>query len=259
MTGKPLDHAKALYVEGILQGNIDEALEAHVTERYTQHSTGVRSGKEGFKEFFEEFLERNPVRDITIIRTIEDGENCFIHAYQDINDGAYKYITMDMFDTDENGMITEHWDVIELFTPIEDMKSGNDMVNGPTDVQDEDKTAENKKLVKSFVKTVLCEKKFDRTSEFVSEDFVEHSNLGVSNGSAGMEEALNSGQLPYCEMMFKLIGQGNLVVTLCKKIKDGAEFAAFDLYRVADGLIAERWGASEPIGPKEEWVNPGKF
>ena len=51
--GKKLENAKALYYEGIRDGNVREAVTKYTGERYTQHSTGVRDGIEGFVEFFE--------------------------------------------------------------------------------------------------------------------------------------------------------------------------------------------------------------
>ena len=84
MTAK-LDNAIALYMDGIRDGNAREAVTKYTGDRYTQHSTGVRDGVEGFVEFFEPFLERNPVRDIQIIRSFEDGQYVFLQAYQNLS------------------------------------------------------------------------------------------------------------------------------------------------------------------------------
>ena len=46
-----ISNAKGLYLEGIRDGNMVEALDKYTGERYTQHSTGVRDGKDGFIEF----------------------------------------------------------------------------------------------------------------------------------------------------------------------------------------------------------------
>ena len=86
MTAK-LDNAIALYMDGIRDGNAREAVTKYTGDRYTQHSTGVRDGVEGFVEFFEPFLERNPVRDIQIIRSFEDGQYVFLQAYQNLGNG----------------------------------------------------------------------------------------------------------------------------------------------------------------------------
>ncbi|MBT8203232.1 MAG: hypothetical protein KJO87_08005, partial [Acidimicrobiia bacterium] len=84
---RKIENATALYLEGIRDGNAREAVTKYTGDRYTQHSTGVRDGIEGFVEFFEDFIERNPVRDIEIKRTLEDGRYLFVHAYQSLNNG----------------------------------------------------------------------------------------------------------------------------------------------------------------------------
>jgi len=108
-----LANATALYLEGIRDGRIREAVEAYTGDRYTQHSTGVRDGVEGFVEFFEPFIVRNPVREIEVVRSIVDGSFVFVHVFQDIDNGEAKWVTTDMFDTDEDDKIVEHWDNME--------------------------------------------------------------------------------------------------------------------------------------------------
>ena len=71
-------------MEGIRDGNYEEAANKYTGAQYTQHSTEV---KEGFIEFFSEFTKRNPVRDIQIVRSLVDGQYVFLHAYQNIGNG----------------------------------------------------------------------------------------------------------------------------------------------------------------------------
>ncbi|MGH9896232.1 MAG: nuclear transport factor 2 family protein, partial [bacterium] len=97
--GRKLDNAVGLYLDGIRDGNVREAVRKYTGERSTQHSTGVRDGAEGFIEFFEPFLERNPDRDIRIVRAFEDGRHVFVQAYQSLNGGQSKWVTTDLFDT----------------------------------------------------------------------------------------------------------------------------------------------------------------
>ena len=86
MTRK-LDNAHGLYLTGIRDGQPREAVSRFTGGRYTQHSTGVADGQEGFVAFFEPFLERCPKRDIQILRSIEDGRYCFVHAIQVLDGG----------------------------------------------------------------------------------------------------------------------------------------------------------------------------
>jgi len=47
---------------------------------------------------------RNPIRDIQVVRAIEDGQFVFVHVYQSLNSGEAKWVTADLFDTDEDGL-----------------------------------------------------------------------------------------------------------------------------------------------------------
>lgn len=118
-------NARNLYLKGILGGRPREAVEKYTGDRYTQHSTGVRDGREGFIEFFDDFLARHPDRDIRIVRAFEDGNSVFVHAHQLLDGGATQWFTADLFDTDDDGRIVKHWDVMEpIPTPEAAKNSG---------------------------------------------------------------------------------------------------------------------------------------
>ncbi len=44
----------------------------------------------------------------------------FLHVYQDIDHGTAKWVTTDMFDTDANDKLVEHWDNMEAISPREE-------------------------------------------------------------------------------------------------------------------------------------------
>lgn len=255
MTAK-LDNALGLYMRGIRDGEPRAALEAHTGHRYTQHSTGVGDGREGFIAFFERFLARNPKRDIRVLRAIEDGRNVFCHVFQSLNDGESRWVTMDMFDTDADDRIIEHWDVISAYAP--ETASGADMIDGPSEPGDPGAAAANKETVLEYVKQVRQGGHLDRLENFVADDLIQR-HPEIAAGGAGLRDHLASGADGAYEMLFKLLGQGDLVVTYGKRHKDGADFADFDLYRLAGGLIVEQWTCSEQILDRSQWGNSGKF
>lgn len=254
-----IDNAKGLYLDGIRDGRPREAVAKYTGDRYTQHSTGVGDGQEGFIAFFEPFVERNPVRDIQIVRALEDGPHVFLHAYQSLNDGEYEWITTDFFDTDADGRIVEHWDVIAPYasrTP-----SGHTSIDGPTEVEDLDRTEANKTVVRALITEALMDagdpSAFDR---YISADtYVQHS-AEVEDGLAPFKSLMLDPARPlvYDEIVL-LVGQGNFVATLCRTRWDGAEQAQVDLFRLEDGLIVEHWDNAEPVPPRDEWANSGKF
>ncbi|MBT8468364.1 MAG: nuclear transport factor 2 family protein [Deltaproteobacteria bacterium] len=248
-------------MEGIRDGQMQAALDAHVGARYTQHSTGVADGKEGFMAFFAPFLERNPVRDIRVLRAIEDGPYVFLHAYQSLNDGKAKWVTADMFDTDEDDRVIEHWDVIQEF--VEETASGRSMVDGPTEVQDLDETEANKAIVRRFASEVLQAGQIDKVTDFISVTQYDQHNPNVEDGLEGfgkfLQELSASGQsMEYVEV-HRLIGQGNFVVLYSRVQLGGEDYAVFDVFRLEGGKIVEHWDVQEKISPKEMWNNSGKF
>ncbi|MGH1464804.1 MAG: nuclear transport factor 2 family protein [Cognatishimia sp.] len=253
--GKGIESVKAAYLEGIAGGNARESVTKYSGHRYTQHSTGVGDGVEGFLSFFEPFLERNPKREIQIVRIFEDEQWVFCSAFQSLNDGEAKWVTMDLFYTDENGLLLEHWDTI---APYRETMSGQDMVGGATEVDLTADTKANKALVLEFTKQVYQEGNPEKASDFVTSDLVQHAPT-IGAGLDGLKSWLKSEEAGRYEMLFQLIGQGDFVMTYGKRFAQGKEHAVFDLYRVADGKITEHWANAEEIQPREFWGNSGKF
>ena len=244
-----LANATNLYMEGIRDGNAKEAVTKYTGRRYTQHSTGVRNGIEGFVEFFEPFLVRCPVRDIRIVRSIVDGQYVFMQVFQDINNGEAKWVTTDMFDTDSNDKIIEHWDVISAYQVVND--SSTDQISGETEITDLEATEDNKERVREFLCDVMVLGQHEkRDAFFVDTQLVTHAAPDVGS--------LDSYYGTY-DQVFKIIGQGNFVVAYSRVIASGQEIARFDIFRLEQGKIIELWVNQEPVPPKQEWVNGGKF
>lgn len=256
-----LQNARNLYLEGIRDGNAREAVTKYTGARYTQHSTAVRDGVEGFVEFFEPFIQRNPHRDIQLIRGLVDGNHLFIHAYQNINNGEAEWITTDFFDTDENDKIIEHWDVIAPYcasTP-----SGHTSIDGPTEVTDREHTEANKKLVRDLLTNALMKggdpSKLD---QYIStEKYIQH-NREVPDGLEHFQKLASAPNRPLnYEEIVLMVGEGNFVATLCKaNWNDGKinqDYAQVDLFRIENGKVVEHWDNVEPV--PENDVNSGKF
>ena len=223
-TTQKIHHATGLYLEGIRDGNIWEALNAHTGARYTQHSTGVADGQQGFADFVGPFLERNPIRDIQVVRAIEDGPYVFVHVYQSLNHGESQWVTADLFDTDDQDRVIEHWDVIQAYAT--ETVSGRTMVDGPTEVEDLDQTEANKAVIAAFCEAVLVGGDYDRVTEFISTEEYRQHNPAVADGLDGFgafaaDLAAQGLSMRYWKV-HKLIGQGNFVVTL-RPYADGAK------------------------------------
>ena len=251
----------ALYMEGIRDGNAREAVEAYTGDRYTQHSTGVRDGVEGFVEFFEGFVKRNPKRDIEIVRTISDGSYVFVHAVQYLNDGESKWTTMDLFDFDGNNRLVEHWDTIAAVAPPN--ASGHTQIDGSTEISDVELTESNKQVVRRLLAEAFAKEPSAPVAEFISaEKYIQHNPM-VGDGLAALEAMIEEGQRTGRKLHYKkvhrLLGQGNFVVALSHQVLGEVDYAAFDIFRLEDGLIVEHWDNVEPLPIGDQLVNSGKF
>ena len=250
------ENAIDLYMSAIRDGDARAALDRTTGARYTQHSTGVKDGKEGFLEFFEPFLERNPVRDMKIVRCLQDGPYVFVHCYQNLNNGEAQWVTMDFFDSDEDGKIVEHWDCIEAFTASN--PSGRSSVDGPVEITDLELTTGNKAHVQEFIQTCLVNGEADKAAEFVNGYIQHHAHLG--DGIDGLVGLVNSKDiaLKYLETPL-VVAEGNFVATLSRVRFNGNELCVADLFRLEGGKIVEHWDVIEPVPPQAEWANSGKF
>lgn len=259
--GLRLDNAKALYLEAIRDGNYVEAVEKYAGSRYTQHSTLVRDGREGFIEFFADFVERNPIRDIEIVRGFEDGQYVFLHVVQSLNNGESRYVTADIFDTDDDAKMIEHWDIIAEMA--DETLSGHSQVDGPTEPTDLDKTEQNKAFVRSFLDDVLIGGDYDRLPEYISSDAYVQHNPDIADGLDGLgtfvAELAEEGKAMVYVEVHNVIGSGNFVAALSKVNLGDTAMAVIDLFRIESGKIVEHWDVIEPIPPQDTWVNSGKF
>lgn len=256
-----LEHARRLYLDGIRDGDVRNAVETHTGDRYTQHSTGVRDGVEGFVEFFEPFVERNTVRDIELVRCFVDGRFVFIQAAQDINNGEARWVTTDLFDTDGNGKIVEHWDVIHEMGGVN--PGGHTQVDGAVEITDLHLTEANKEHVRRFITEAFCETPTAPMTDFISaETYINHNPDAPDGLDALLEMDRSSreqGQTLYYKELHRVIGQGNFVVAFAHQVWNNISYAAFDIFRMENGLIVEHWDNVEVLPDPDTLVNSGKF
>lgn len=252
-----LDNAIGLYMDGIRDGHPREAVTKYTGARYTQHSTGVPDGADGFVAFFQDFLRRNPERDIRIVRGWQDGRHVFLQAFQSLNGGAVTWVTTDFFDSDEEGRIIEHWDVIGPYVP--ETPSGRSNIDGPTEPSDLDKTEENKALVRAMIEHCLMWGGHgDRVADFISADTYIQHNPDVADGLESFAALCQDPNRPlnYDEIVL-CVGSGSFVATLCKADWQGRKYAQVDIFRIEQGRIVEHWDNVEEV--PENPVNSGKF
>jgi predicted SnoaL-like aldol condensation-catalyzing enzyme len=126
--------------------------------------------------------------------------------------------------------------------------------------------AANKRLVYDMYRIVLQAGLWRRAGEFICDDYVQH-NPNAGQGLAGVQDYIRKTrperpiqdrlELP----LIDLIAEGDRVVTAFvrpEKDAGGQTYYStwFDLYRIADGKIAEHWDpmlkSERPIDPNDK-------
>lgn len=224
---------------------------------YIQHNLGVADGLAGFGAV----LHNAPPDGfkVNVVRVFEDGDFVFTHSEYDFFGPKAGF---DVFRF-EDGQIVEHWDNLAPIQPQN--PSGRTQFDGPTEVEDLDRTEANKTLVRSFVETVLIGGDTSDLTAFINPDVYHQHNTAIADGLDGLGAALQyfaeNGLVMELDRVHRVLGEGNFVLTMSEgRFGAGEHTAFYDLFRVADDRIVEHWDVIETIPPESEWKNTnGKF
>ena len=97
-------------------------LNKYMREDYRQHSLGVKDGRDGFREFAVGFFAQKP--HMHVFRMAEDGDMVFVFfkcTFGDNEETAAK--VCDIYRLEE-GLLVEHWDVVQSIVPNDPCASG---------------------------------------------------------------------------------------------------------------------------------------
>jgi predicted SnoaL-like aldol condensation-catalyzing enzyme len=142
-----------------------------------------------------------------------------------------------------DGKIAEHWDALMPLFP--QTASGRTQTDGPTAVREPGATAASKALIERFFATVVLGGDFARMPEFFAGDtYAQHNPLvrdGVSGARADLGRLHSEGQGLVIAQCHRMIAEGEFVLTQSAGSAAGQPAAFYDLWRIADGKIAEHW------------------
>ena len=164
------------------------AVDRYFGDPFKQHDPDLADGLAGMKSFAAE-IASSPAADITIYRTLVDGDFVLLHSrYQGVGRHA-SAIAFDLFRF-EKGKIVEHWGGQEAEAPPN--RSGRTQVDGPTEVLDREKTEENRTLVRTYRETVMVSLRFDRIEQFIEDaHYAQHSSQ-IGDGIARLRDRIAS-------------------------------------------------------------------
>jgi predicted SnoaL-like aldol condensation-catalyzing enzyme len=231
------------------------SIDRYFDETLIQHDPNLADGLAGMKSFATE-IAASPATDITIYRTLVDGDFVLLHSR---HEGVERYggsaIAFDLFRL-KDGKIVEHWGGQEHVEPPN--LSGRTQVDGPTEVLDREKTEANRTLVRTYREAVMVSLRFDRIEEFIDvAHYAQHASK-IGDGIAQLRHRIASvakdgGQLNIASRRY--VADGNFVLVLSEGDLPSGPTALYDLFRVESTKIVEHWDVLTPIPPREQWKN----
>lgn len=240
-------------LKGIESGD-PKAVEVVNEAKYIQHNPLAKEGNIGLAELFKRLAKTSP--KVEIVRVFEDGDFVFAHTDYDFN---VVEIGFEVFRF-EDGKAVEHWDNLQS-KPDGTNASGHTMLGGPTEVEDLDRTEENRNLVREFVTNVLVERNFSQLDHYVNSiGYTEH-NPKMMDGLDALRTSLAGSQTDRkYDRIHRVLAEGNFVLSVSEGSLDGVHSSFYDLFRLAEGKVVEHWDTTEEVPPRSEWLNEnGKF
>ena len=230
------------------------AIDRYFSDQFVQHDPNIADGLPGLRAFVNEAMN-SPTTNITIYRTVVDGDTVMLHSkYQSWPGFSGPVIAFDLFRF-KGGKIVEHWGG-QTSETVPNL-SGHTQVDGPTAVIDRERTEANRTLVRNFKQVVTVELRFDRVDEFIEGDhYMQHASK-VGDGTARMKARVSQVEKPGGSPVLiprRYIAEGNFVLCLVES-RTEPPTANYDLFRVENRKIAEHWDVLSVIPPENRRNN----
>lgn len=217
---------------------------------YIQHNPFVPTGLEPFIGLLPVLKENGTYAEN--VRMFQDGDFVFMHnIWKNAKPfGADEMVAFDIIRVDENGKVAEHWDAMTVL--VKETVSGRTQTDGPTTVEDLDKTEANKALAVALIEDVLMGKNPEKITEHISAEQYDQHNPQIKDGLTGIVEAVEyltsqNNMFKYTKI-HKVLGEGNFVLTISEgEWNGGKKHVFYDLFRMKDGKIVEHWDVIQEI------------
>ena len=108
---KNLDLVLGMF-RNVLQPLDSSAVDRYISPDYVQHSQMAPPGRDALKAFLDWAARENPDNTQTLKRAFVDGDHVILHYHVVRWPGDLGFAVMDVFRI-ADGMIVEHWDVVQ--------------------------------------------------------------------------------------------------------------------------------------------------
>jgi predicted SnoaL-like aldol condensation-catalyzing enzyme len=134
--------------------------------------------------------------------------------------------------------------------------SGHTQVDGPTAVDDREKTEANRTLMQTYRNIITIQQHYDRVDEFLADNYTQHApgfGDGIERVKARYALDVKPGASHVLTPRF-YVADGNFVLSVVDARTDPPK-ANYDIFRIANAKIAEHWEVLSPIPPRDQWKN----
>lgn len=231
------------YRRAVGQGEITFAEEI-IADNYIQHSPMVKPGKAGLLEALQ-YMKQMPKPATTstpFMRLIAEGN--YVVTNLSFGWGDEQKAVIDLFRL-QGGQIAEHWDAIQD-QPATTL-NGHALMDGPVTIDDIERTETNKAVASEFYQYVFINKQFETLPNFVDPDLIQHQPE-IADGLIGLQTYLRQQSSRFSvEQMSRIIAEGNFVVIQSIGRWEQRPATFYDVFRLKEGKIAERWGLKQVV------------
>ena len=226
--------ANALALIGTFASGDADLAATLLDEGYIQHNLAYGTGRDAFVGSVEYLAAADAPTTVNTIRSFADGDYVFLQTVYNFA-GAGEQVAFDIFRFNKAGLIAE-----------------------PS------RTAQNRQLVCDFLFDVMQGNKPEKTPDYFDGDTYIQHNTAIADGLSGLSDALAALAEQGIEMIYDrthmVLAQGDFVLAVSEGSYAGAPTSYYDLWRVANGKIAEHWDVMETIADASTWANDnGKF
>lgn len=229
----------------------------YFAEDYIQHNPTIDNGRQPFADFF----VNNRPEDLTVeIDTIiADGDFVVLRSrFRSSFLGSL--IAADIYKV-ENGLIVEHWDVVQSEVPAEQTGTGKPMFPvaelSDKDFKPSKSEYENKRIGVQAINRLFGFSDVSVLDELFSDDYIQYNPIAPGDGVEPLAEIV--GTLPPGGWGWEIglaLSYGNIVFLHSRfDAQDGTRGLAADFFLVEDGEIKVHWDAIQTEVPTIETVN----
>jgi predicted SnoaL-like aldol condensation-catalyzing enzyme len=152
-----------------------------------------------------------------------------------------------------DGKIVEHWGGHRPESTDRNL-AGHTQTDGPTAVEDRDKTEANRAFIKNYREVITIEQHYERIGDYLADDYIQRAEGfgdGIERVKARYAKDVKPGASHVLRPRFFVV-DGNLALSIVEN-RTNPLTANFDLFRIANNKIEEHWEGLSPIPLREQW------